>query len=491
MKTTYNWKLISSVSAGFLLLIVILIIFINGNGDTVTEKAFRDTLIRTIDVTGKVVPSEEVDLAFTAAGQINSVRVKEGQKVSRGQVLATLDSSQVDASLRQAFADKTLAEAELDALVGGGSGSGKIDSVKREAYSVAQKSLNVSINQIKTNVDSLFDDPLSGRPEITNAIKDYFARQTIGQKRVEVEKLLTSWSQYNSNINSSNINQSDLNKNLENLNQINDFLTLISKELSQAEPTNSVPAATLNEYRSTVTNARSAIDNVISDLINVKENLRSADSDVPVQEAKILSASANIDKYAAQRSDYTIIAPFDGVVVDVPVVYGESVTSGQNIISLISNSDVELEVFIPEVHMKDLSLSDSAKVKFDAFGDEVILGSTVVYIEDRGVVRDGIVTYKTRLEFNSLSPDIRAGMTASIEIDALVVENVLMIPKASVKILDEIMEDANMKKAEVEVIVDGKKEKKEIMVGRSDSKGHIEVISGINEGDEVVVSELE
>jgi multidrug efflux pump subunit AcrA (membrane-fusion protein) len=118
MKKTYNWKLIGGVGAGVLILIIIIISLINGNGDIVTEKAFKGTLIRTIDVTGKVVPSDEVDLGFTTSGKISAIRVREGDIVYRGQVLAVLDSAEVDASLRQALADKNVAQAELSALVG-------------------------------------------------------------------------------------------------------------------------------------------------------------------------------------------------------------------------------------------------------------------------------------------------------------------------------------------------------------------------------------
>jgi multidrug resistance efflux pump len=174
----------------------------------------------------------------------------------------------------------------------------------------------------------------------------------------------------------------------------------------------------LSEYRATVTSAKSAIDSVIGEIVAVKEKLQGINSDVPVQEAKIVAASANIDKYQAQRNDYTIIAPFDGVVVDVPAISGEIVSANQNVVSLISNSSVGVEVFIPEVHVKDLNVGDPAKVRFDAFGDELILGATVVYVEERGVVRDGIVTYKTKLEFSVAPESVRSGMTASIEIDA-------------------------------------------------------------------------
>jgi hypothetical protein len=53
------------------------------------------------------------------------------------------------------------------------------------------------------------------------------------------------------------------------------------------------------------------------------------------------------------------------------------------------------------------------------------------------------------------------------------------------------MEDVNIKKAVVKVVEGGDYVEKEITLGRSDSSGHVEVVFGLNEGEDVVVSEIE
>jgi len=108
------------------------------------------------------------------------------------------------------------------------------------------------------------------------------------------------------------------------------------------------------------------------------------------------------------------------------------------------------------------------------------------------VERNGIVTYKTTLALAVDSPDIKTGMTALIEIDTLVVENLLLIPKSAVQITDRVVQDVNKINAKVRVMEDnGDVVEKDIVIGRNDSSGLVEVVSGLQAGQRVVVSSVE
>ncbi len=486
MKRQYNWKMIGIIGASALILLVVIILLVNGGKDVVTEEAKVDTLTRTIDLTGKVVPADEVDLGFSAAGKISSITVAEGQKVSRGQVLATLDSSEVDANLRQAIAERNVSETESSSL------SGKLETQKRDAYNAIQKGLNTSITQIKSNTDTLLNDPGSTKAKFRYTIRDYFFQQALIQKRVALGTMMDDWSASASRLNSSNVTMADLNKSSANLNQVSDYLRDVAKSLSDTEPTSVVTEANLSEYKGIVTAARASVDEAINTVSTAQENLRNVGSELPVQEARIVAASASIDKFQAQRNNYTIIAPFDGIVVSVDATSGESVSANQPIISLINNSSIAVEVFVPEIYMKDLEVNDPGRIRFEALGDDFVVGATVVYVEGRGVERNGIVTYKTTLALAVDSPDIKTGMTALIEIDTLVVDNLLLIPKSSVQITDRVVQDVNKINAKVKVMEDnGDIVEKDIVIGRNDSSGLVEVVSGLEVGQRVVVSSVE
>jgi len=66
---------------------------------TKIEKTNRSEPIR---VAGTVASSQEARLAFKIGGVINKVYVKEGQAVRKGQLLATLDLTEIDAQVSQA-----------------------------------------------------------------------------------------------------------------------------------------------------------------------------------------------------------------------------------------------------------------------------------------------------------------------------------------------------------------------------------------------------
>jgi multidrug efflux pump subunit AcrA (membrane-fusion protein) len=64
----------------------------------------------TVSGNGTLEPAQKVELSFGAAGEVTAIRVKAGEKVTKGEVLAEVDSSSARASL--ASAEAKLVEAE-------------------------------------------------------------------------------------------------------------------------------------------------------------------------------------------------------------------------------------------------------------------------------------------------------------------------------------------------------------------------------------------
>lgn len=69
---------------------------------------------RPIFGTGSVRLKSETDLSFKVGGIVRTVLVDQGARVKKGQVLARLDPTEVDAALRQAKAGAAKAERDLD-----------------------------------------------------------------------------------------------------------------------------------------------------------------------------------------------------------------------------------------------------------------------------------------------------------------------------------------------------------------------------------------
>lgn len=71
------------------------------------------TLARTVSASGTISAADTEDLSFSSSGTVTAVNVKAGDAVKKGQVLATIDSASLRASVTEAEASVADAEAKL------------------------------------------------------------------------------------------------------------------------------------------------------------------------------------------------------------------------------------------------------------------------------------------------------------------------------------------------------------------------------------------
>lgn len=102
-------------------------------------------------VSGKLIPDEEVNLSFETSGEIIDIFFKEGTYVSKGELLAKVNDSQLQAQLKRLEAQMPLAEDcvfRQSALL-------QRDAVSKEAYEQVKTelaTLSADIENIKANI---------------------------------------------------------------------------------------------------------------------------------------------------------------------------------------------------------------------------------------------------------------------------------------------------------------------------------------------------
>ncbi len=70
--------------------------------DYETLRVDRGDLVSTVSATGAIEPEGQVSLVFRGAGRVGEVLVSEGDVVTAGQVLARLETDDLDLALAQA-----------------------------------------------------------------------------------------------------------------------------------------------------------------------------------------------------------------------------------------------------------------------------------------------------------------------------------------------------------------------------------------------------
>jgi len=148
----------------------------------------------------------------------------------------------------------------------------------------------------------------------------------------------------------------------------------------------------------------------------------------------------------------------------------------------MSNAQFQIEANIPEADIAKVKPGQTANVTLDAYGPDVLFHASVVSVDPAETIVDGVPTYKTTFQFEGTDARIKSGMTANIDIQGQMHENVLSVPQRAV---------VNHNGKKYVTIKTGKNTTKEVVVslGLRGSDGAIEITDGLSVGDEVVVSQ--
>ena len=85
--------------------------------DVRTETVGRRDLTATVSASGEVRPKRFVDISSNVSGRITHMKVREGDAVKRGQVLARIDSTRFEADVRQGEAALGARRADLERAI--------------------------------------------------------------------------------------------------------------------------------------------------------------------------------------------------------------------------------------------------------------------------------------------------------------------------------------------------------------------------------------
>lgn len=473
----------------FLILIVLLglvgfaLFFGNGSAPEVVSFSSND-LVRVVKISGKVVPQERIDLGFEIAGTMSAVGPDVGSQVSKGEVLAKLDSSSISAEIRQAEAELASVEAELNKLEGVETYESTIANAKRSINQAIRDAYTAASDSVYNKSDQVFIDPRTGRSNSYNiaGVFDDFngLRDSVNTGRVAVGVTLEKWEKIIASLGTTSYLDNELKLSKQYLSEVTAFISNVSRAVNMFEVSDSMSQTQIDQYKVDMLAARDGLNKASQRFIDAESNLTKLLSDVPVQLAKVEAAKANILNLRSKLSKYTLTAPISGVVSKQDAKFGQAVSVGTNLVSVISANNI-IETFVPEVSIAGIEVGNSARVTLDAYGQEQMFAAKVVHIDPAETIRDGVSTYKVKLSFEESDQRIRSGMTANIEIETFRKGNTLVIPERTL-----VREDGST----FVYILDGKGESRKVQVtlGERDFRGNVEVVSGLSPEDKVLVT---
>lgn len=207
-----------------------------------------------------------------------------------------------------------------------------------------------------------------------------------------------------------------------------------------------------------------------------------AEANIESAKAKIKEVEANVLNLEAQLAKTVLRSPIDGVVSKQDAKIGQSATVNSPLVSVISEKQFEVEANIPEADIAKVKIGNFAKITLDAYSNDVIFDAKVISIDLAGKILEGVATYKTTLQFMEEDGLLKPELTANIDILTAETANAINIPQRAIFTENE---DKFVKILEADGIT---VREAKVQTGIRGINGEIEILSGVNEGEKVIIS---
>jgi HlyD family secretion protein len=199
-------------------------------------------------------------------------------------------------------------------------------------------------------------------------------------------------------------------------------------------------------------------------------------------------AALESSRLAYQMAGATVYAPITGTVSAISLAPGmilnptsDSANSSniENKIAIVkTGATPSVSVSLTEIDVVKVKVGDKVTVTLDAFPDKTYTGR-VMAVDSAGTVSSGVASYPTTILLDIQDTSILPNMSASANIITNIKNSVTIVPIGALVTTQET--------TTVRVLKNGVVENRNVVVGLT-SDTEVEIVEGINEGDEVVTA---
>jgi HlyD family secretion protein len=411
-----------------------------------TGPVVRQDLTSQVTASGEIKPKNYINIGANAMGDITELLVKEGDTVRKGQLLAKIENTQPTADVDSQKANLASAEADSAAAEAGLKAADDNIATMQSAVTQAQADLE-RMKQDSERAEQLYKEKLGAKQDFDSKLSLY-----------EAQKAAVAQAQ---------------------------------ARLVQARTQREQTAAQLTSSQRRINVARAS-------LVRSNDVLHKFDS----------------------------FAPLDGVVTNLSVRAGESVVpglqnqTGTNIMTIADMSLITAEVKVDETDIVNVKVGQIAEITIDAIpnktftghvteiGDTAILRSTGVAASQSAISSQEAKDFKVVVAMDNPPAEVRPGLSCTAKITTATRKNAVTIPiqaltvrqkgdlepkktdtsgsaQAATKV-DPAAEKARKEELQgVFVVANGKATFRKVETGITGSTD-IEVLSGLNEGDQII-----
>jgi len=451
---------------GLVLIIVIVVVAAGGywllnpnrgtataQGDTQWESVTvgRGTITVEVAASGVVEPEEEVSLAFRVPGRVAQVYVSEGDQVDEGQLLAVLDTSELELQVKQAQLAVETAELQLEKAM---------KPPAEEDLAAARAAVASAV----AAYNRLLEGPTAEQLTIAQA--------QVKKAEIALQQAQSAYDQV---------------KWVGGIGALQPSLALQAATLDYE-------AAKANYEMQTSPPEDKDLKAVAAQIAQAQAQLarleRGADEhDIALLRKQVEQARLAAEQAELQLEHARLVAPFGGIVSQVLVSESQMVSVGVPVVRLLDCRQFHVMVDVDESDIGQIAVGNRATLEAEAFpglliqGHVSMIGTSPVSQEGSASALlggAGVTQYPVRVDVDQSYARLRPGMTAQVVIEVARHENVLVVPNSAVE------RDKETGIMFVEKLVDGSPVPVEVILGIP-GDGVSQVLAGLDEGDTIII----
>jgi HlyD family secretion protein len=473
----------------------------------VTSAATNGTITTSVSGSGQVAASGTINLQFQGSGTLIYLGVKNGQNVSAGQLIAQLDTTDAEKTVRDAQASLDAAQLSLQKLEGASTLA--VPQNKQDAINTLNQDYQSSYN----TVSSVFTDLPAIMTDLQNVIygnsftntqenidfytgsaatydqsASQFRSNLVSSYAKALSEYTTNFNDYKSTTRTSDNNTIDTittetyNTTKDVAQAIKDTNNLIQFYKNTLAVQNIKENPVADTQLVTVNSDSAKADSDITSLLSTQntvakdtEAVANSDLDIQSQKLSVENAQNSLQDAKDTLSNYYIYSPFNGTVGNVTVQNLNTVGSGTVVATLITTQKI-CTVPLNEVDVSKVQVGQQVVLTFDALPNLTVAGA-VATINPVGTVTQGVVTYNVQINFDTQDSRVKSGMSINAQIITNVAQNVLIVPNVAIKTQGTTKY--------VQVLINNIPTQKIVTVGLTNAT-NTQILTGLNVGDKVI-----
>jgi RND family efflux transporter MFP subunit len=335
-----------------------------------TAKISRGAISTFVSFDGQITPVYQTTLSTAEAGTVAAVNVTEGDFVHRGQLLASLDTAQLQATLEANAAAVRADEAQLVH-------SSVAAPIQAQQYSsavaTARQNVQSAVNSVRSARAALAHDELTEQADLQLLGQQYVSRETY----------------------------------------------------EQARATATASRETLRSDLQAVTAQQAALRTALSNTQQRREDQATIAQDA----AGLDEARANVKLLQAQIAQSSIVAPFDGQITQRLLDPGAYAGASSGVFTIAQVSRVYVVANVPDVDLPAVRAGKAVTFTTPSLPGRTFRGR----ISDINTTpTSGTLSYRVRLLQPNADLALRGGMFANVRVERAHHADVLLVPSAAV-----------------------------------------------------------